>query len=214
MFESKIAELFSKKILSSLDVDFDRALLSIYHIWPEMDMEGTQSMLKLDSITHVGRTKHKRVWSTVPAMKTVCSLWSRQLKGTGHFGTPGRRALKHKVRTSIWSVLCETSPNTLCYFILCPDFWLSLGLHLWSPSPTLLGQDRRQESKKKHGPKGNVGIRMRLISGGKNAFFLIKMQIIQVEHMVEKARTQVDIPDVPKLCISGLWVFGISISDH
>ena len=48
MFESEIAELFSKKILGSLDIDFNRALLSIYHIWPEMDTEGTQSMLKLD----------------------------------------------------------------------------------------------------------------------------------------------------------------------
>lgn len=126
----------------------------------------------------------------------------------GHCGTPGRRALKHDVSTSIWSVLHETSPNTLCSFIQCPDFWLFLDLYLWSLSPASW---QREEAFRWEKAWAEGDYRYKDETGfWEKLFFLIKRQIIQVEHMVERVRTWVDVP----LWISGLWVFGISISDH
>lgn len=126
---------------------------------------------------------------------------------TGHCGTSGRRALKHKVSTSVWSVLLATSPYTLCSFIQCPDFWLFLDLHLWSLSPASWRREgaRRWEKAWAEGDylyKDETGF-------WEKFFFLLKMQIIQVEHMVERVRAQADI----LLWISGLWVVGISIGD-
>lgn len=64
------------------------------------------------------------------------------------------------------------------------SFWISTSDHYL----LLLGREKRHSGERKHGQKGTIGITMRLVSG-KKLFFLIKMQIIQAEHMVERVRT-------------------------
>lgn len=148
----------------------------------------------------------------MPAMNTGFSLWLRQLRGTRYCGAPWRRTLKHKVNTSIWSVLCETSSNTVCVFTQCSDFGLFLDLHLLLLSPA---HWQRKEAGRweKAWAEGEWRCKDKTDFWGK-FFLLSKVLLIQVVHTAERARTQVDIPDVSNLWILGPWVFGITASGY
>lgn len=181
-----------------MGIDFYKALLSVYHIWPEMDTEGTQSVLKLYFCYTCRKDKNTK------GFEAQCLQW--RLYAVNDWGSSRAQHTAKHPGEGLWStrsalpfdpyclghhpILSVLSFNALIF----GSFWISTSDH----HLLLPGREGRQVGKRKHGPMGNVGIRRRLISG-KNGFFLIKMQIIQDEHMLGTARIQVDIPDVPKL---------------